>query len=878
MGKLSFGWMLECLCLSSASNSSCFCLNSLDNRDDSERKSLIPSNGGQLMKLRDFVDGNQSLAFHLKPKTVVLRVSMHCNGCAKKVEKHISKMEGVTSFQVDLESKKVVVIGDILPFEVLESVSKGLFYQSLSHSSRDFELNSLPNTEGMDSEDKVLGQVFGIQSLLSSAQSTPEKNEQLDAVPGGQELLQDFIKSGPKKELLRTCFDKEKKHSASSKYRMCENVRTSNKGYKKQESRKTSSNPSTLTNREAPTPKKQPRKGENPVRLPPTTELSPIFGFSSTWVCKNSACRAVLTSEDTFCKRCSCCICHLFDDNKDPSLWLVCTSESGGKDSCGSSCHIECALQRRKVGVVNLGPMMQLDGSYCCASCGKVSGILGYWKKQLVIAKDARRVDVLCHRISLSYRLLDGTSRFKELHEIVEESKIKLEKEVGSLSGVSAMMGRGIVSRLSIAGDVQKLCSIAIEKADACLNAISSTSRHHREDSLPAACRFQFQEVTSQSLVIVLKEPSSASSDNIKGYKLWYCKSRGEAYTKEPISVFPRAQRKVRISNLQPCTEYAFRIISYTESGDLGHSEAKCFTESVEVINKNSTRAVAMDHKNENSHVEGSSSSAKGEPRITTAVGSSGFKVRDLGKVLRVAWAQEHGCFDGFCSADEEECCGRNSVVKPEDVEEDQPRNVIRELDLNVVSVPDLNADVTPPLESSRDEDIGCTSERVVEAEDDVVSHGMEKNGLSRSNGSGDSLTWTVRPVREVPAVESRMELCRKRTSSVNEETFDCDSTLINGSPLRLSSGANQFDETFEYCVKIIRWLECMGHIELEFRMKFLTWFSLRSTHQERRVVHTFIQTLIDDPSSLAGQLVDSFLDIISSKRPRNGFCSKLWH
>jgi hypothetical protein len=35
---------------------------------------------------------------------------------------------------------------------------------------------------------------------------------------------------------------------------------------------------------------------------------------------------------------------------------------------------------------------------------------------------------------------------------------------------------------------------------------------------------------------------------------------------------------------------------------------------------------------------------------------------------------------------------------------------------------------------------------------------------------------------------------------------------------------------------------------------------------------------MIDDPSSLAGQLVDSFSDIISTKRQRNGFCSKLWH
>lgn len=34
---------------------------------------------------------------------------------------------GVTSFQVDLANKKVVVVGDITPFEVLKSVSKVKF-------------------------------------------------------------------------------------------------------------------------------------------------------------------------------------------------------------------------------------------------------------------------------------------------------------------------------------------------------------------------------------------------------------------------------------------------------------------------------------------------------------------------------------------------------------------------------------------------------------------------------------------------------------------------------------------------------------------------------------------------------------------------------
>ncbi|KAH7849489.1 hypothetical protein Vadar_018626 [Vaccinium darrowii] len=124
MGKLSFGRVLESLCLSSASSNSCFCMNSLENQEDEyfETKPLVAS--GEVVRLKDVLAGPQTLAFQLKPKIVVLRVSMHCNGCARKVEKHISKIEGVTSYEVDLETKMVVVTGDIVPFEVLASVSK----------------------------------------------------------------------------------------------------------------------------------------------------------------------------------------------------------------------------------------------------------------------------------------------------------------------------------------------------------------------------------------------------------------------------------------------------------------------------------------------------------------------------------------------------------------------------------------------------------------------------------------------------------------------------------------------------------------------------------------------------------------------------------
>ncbi|XP_027343391.1 uncharacterized protein LOC113855962 [Abrus precatorius] len=57
-------------------------------------------------------------------QVVVLRVSLHCKACEGKVRKHISKMEGVTSFSIDMEAKKVTIIGHVTPLGVLASVSK----------------------------------------------------------------------------------------------------------------------------------------------------------------------------------------------------------------------------------------------------------------------------------------------------------------------------------------------------------------------------------------------------------------------------------------------------------------------------------------------------------------------------------------------------------------------------------------------------------------------------------------------------------------------------------------------------------------------------------------------------------------------------------
>lgn len=364
-------------------------------------------------------------------------------------------------------------------------------------------------------------------------------------------------------------------------------------------------------------------------------------------------------------------------------------------------------------------------------------------------------------------------------------------------------------------------------------------------------------------------DKSTASSKDIKGYKLWYYKSNEELLANDPVCEIPNNQKRILLPNLQPCTEYTFRIISYTDMGQLGYSEAKCFTKSTDPTKKGPSLLIDLGRKKEILEIGARSAGSKSEPNPTVA--DSGFKVRDLGKVVGLGWTQDQGPLEGFCSVDTKNCCRETEMVKPK-ISEEQLPTVSRGLDLNVVSVPDLNEEVVAPFESSKDEDNGCTLPKAVEVDDDSGSRYARKINLVKSHGSGDSHTWMNGPTGEVPAVDSRIDACKKRVApSINEETHDCNSTLANGSPLRVSDGTCSLDENYEYCVKVFRWLECEGHIKQEFRLKLLTWFSLRSTEQERRVVNTFIQTLLDDPCSLAGQLIDSFSDIVSNKRPRNG-------
>ncbi|CAL9144428.1 unnamed protein product [Musa hybrid cultivar] len=60
----------------------------------------------------------------LKIQTCILKVSIHCNGCKKKVKKLLQKVDGVYTTSIDAEQGRVTVSGDVDPATLIKKLCK----------------------------------------------------------------------------------------------------------------------------------------------------------------------------------------------------------------------------------------------------------------------------------------------------------------------------------------------------------------------------------------------------------------------------------------------------------------------------------------------------------------------------------------------------------------------------------------------------------------------------------------------------------------------------------------------------------------------------------------------------------------------------------
>ncbi|XP_052199288.1 VIN3-like protein 2 isoform X2 [Diospyros lotus] len=697
---------------------------------------------------------------------------------------------------------------------------------------------------------------------------------------GAPEMLQ----SWSRQEILQIlCAEmgKERKYTGLTKLKITENL-LKIVAEKRSQGLETITDTDPLSSAVGQRASKRQRKSDHPNRLPVADNNLSINnsegGTSNTIFCKNSACKAKLNQEDAFCKRCSCCICYKYDDNKDPSLWLTCSSEPPYQgDACGMSCHLECALRHEKSGIARDG----MDGSFFCVSCRKANDLLGCWRKQLITAKDTRRVDILCYRVSLSQRLLAGTKHYHKLFEIVDQAVKKLEADVGPLTGLPVKMARGIVNRLSSGPEVQRICAFAVESLDTMLaETVSHVSSNPaiQEFKLIASNIIRLEDVSASSVTVILGS-KDLPAENIVDYTLWHRKTEDTDYPSESTCTLFTPNTRFLLSGLSPATEYVIKVVCCGSTREMGACEVQFQTGG----------AGDVVHSTQNVAVERSES-----PTTNSSSLSNPSSVEDETNNIPLCSNENDNRDGNDLTYGKNKSTGKSATNLPNDVIDHSgtgqggtPGDSVSLL----VEEGAVRKSKSPPNSNALNiEKISPEGQTIEETSTDSGSNTHIQAGMECMPFVGSSeadLPITPCKLENLKDGVGRNVRCKPSSkfldsgSGREEEPQAGSSSKKRSEERRDEEQSGNGDRDFEYCVKVIRWLECEGHMETNFRQKFLTWYSLRATPQEVRVVKVFVDTLIDDPASLAGQLVDTFSDAISSRRAAvvpSGFCLKLWH
>uniref|UniRef100_A0A0D9VCB3 Fibronectin type-III domain-containing protein n=1 Tax=Leersia perrieri TaxID=77586 RepID=A0A0D9VCB3_9ORYZ len=730
--------------------------------------------------------------------------------------------------------------------------------------------------------------------------SVDEKRELVRELSKRPEIAPDKLQSWSRREIVEIlCADlgRERKYTGLSKQRMLDYLfrvvtGKSSGALEHVQEKEPTPEPNPINHQ---SPAKRQRKSENPSRLPivpnsPTTDVP--RPTSNARFCHNLACRATLNPEDKFCRRCSCCICFKYDDNKDPSLWLFCGSDQPlQKDSCVFSCHLECALKDGRTGIMQIGQCKKLDGGYYCTRCLKQNDLLGSWKKQLVIAKDARRLDVLCHRIFLSHKILASTEKYLVLHEIVDTAMKKLEAEVGPISGV-ANMGRGIVSRLAVGAEVQKLCARAIQVMEALFGGSASISQFQQSRMTPSNF-IKFEAITQTSVTIVLAlDPALAKE--VTCFNVWHRVADIGSFSSSPTGIILAPLKTLVVTQLAPATSYIFKVVAFSNSKEFGSWEAQMKTS----CQKGDDLKGLMPG---GSRIDQNNGSPKANSGGQSDPSSEGVDSNNNTAVYADLNKSPESDFE-YCEnpeiLDSVKAC--HHLNEPANNSKNIPMVVARVTEVSdLVEAPGLSASVL-------DEEPISTVQTPLLRES---SNSMEQNQRSEVPRSQDASNapagndLVIVPPRYSSSIPPTAPRCMENGKEINGRSLKAkpadNNILQNGSSKperepgnssnKRASGKSEDignkdgcpEASYEYCVKVVRWLECEGYIETNFRVKFLTWYSLRATPHDRKIVSVYVNTLIDDPVSLSGQLADTFSDAIYGKKPpsvRSGFCMELWH
>lgn len=507
-------------------------------------------------------------------------------------------------------------------------------------------------------------------------------------------------------------------------------------------------------------------------------------------------------------------------------------------------------------------------------------------------AKDTRRVDILCYRVSLSQKLLNGTEKYRKLYEIMDEAVKKLEAEVGPLTGLPVKMGRGIVNRLSSGPEVQKLCFLAVESLDCMLSnkILHPLPVPMIQDSIliaPNIVRFVDVHATSLTLILGSEDPSP---EDIVGHTLWHRKAHDMDYPAEPTCQLVAPNTRFVFTGLTPATEYSFKVVSRNGTRELGMCEVRFSTGSAanDVLNsfvkeRSQSPATNCSSLSNPSSVEDETNNIapyhqadnRADNYLTYSKDTKKFISAKLCNDACTGMDEEGNPTDVVSLLDEERVMGTVGSVPNSDVLKLENKNsqggqIIEDISTDDVSNSPVRTGMEcVPFVSNSEAGLPITPCKL-----EVLKDGLGRNARSKSCSI------------DLENVNVRSKSCSKDLENgigKGEEPQDGSTSKQRSSERRDEECAanGTSDRDFEYYVKIIRYLECEGHIEKNFRQKFLTWYSLRATPQEVRIVKVFVDNFLEDPAALAEQLVDTFSESISSKRSTvvtAGFCMKLWH